>query len=307
MNKTPTKCTQLVPGQPSYIGFSDACKYGAGGCWLSGTKTIRPLVWRVKWPPEVVAEYVATNITINDLEMAGLLLAYMVLEQVVDMPDTHVGLWADNTCCVSWTARMNSGTSKVGQQLTRALAFRFCDNKASPLVPMHIAGKDNPLGDLPSRSFKARREAGNFELDDVQFLTKFNTDFPLMQESSWLMLHLHTRLTSLVFTLLCSQTLPAGSWLRLSKCACAIGSIGNTSAPSTITWTRFSKTVATKLELHSLRVLPNMFVKGMQDEDIKSGLAQYKQRYLPSARSVSWTQNGMSPMSKDAMVSTTKP
>ena len=307
MNKTPTKCSQLVPGQPCYIGFSDACKYGAGGCWLSGTRSIRPVVWRVKWPPEVVAEYVSSNITINDLEMAGLLLAYMVLEQLVPMPDTHVGLWADNTCCVSWTARMNSGTSKVGQQLTRALAFRFCDNKASPLVPMHIAGKDNPLGDLPSRSFKARREAGNFELDDVQFLTKFNHDFPLQQETSWLMLRLHTKLTSLVFTLLCSQTLPAGSWLRLSKCACDIGYIGNTSVPSTLTWTRFSNTVATELGLLSLRVLPNMSVKGMQEEDIRSGLGQYKQRFRPSERSANWTQNGTSPTSKAAMVSTTKP
>ena len=54
MNKTPTKCTQLVPGQPSYIGFSNACKYGAGGClsgWTSkqatsscGSGLVKPLI-----------------------------------------------------------------------------------------------------------------------------------------------------------------------------------------------------------------------------------------------------------------------
>lgn len=308
MSRTATKCSQLVPGDPDYIGFSDACKYGAGGCWLSGRKSLRPIVWRIKWPPEVVAEYVKGNITINDLEMAGLLLAYLILEQVVpDMKDTHTGLWADNTSCVSWTAKMNSGTSKVGQQLTRALAFRFCDNKASPLVPMHIAGKDNPLGDLPSRSFKARREAGNFDLDDVQFLTKFNHDFPLLQETSWLLLRMHTKISSLVFTLLCSQTLSAGSWLRLKKSACDIGSIGSTSVPSKINWTRFSSPVAKQLELHSLRVLPNMYVKGLQDEDIQSGMGQYRQRYRPSERSANWTQNGTLPTPKGAMNTTTEP
>jgi hypothetical protein len=50
MSRVPTKCTQLVPGKPAYIGFSDACKYGAGGCWLSGHKALRPVVWRIQWP-----------------------------------------------------------------------------------------------------------------------------------------------------------------------------------------------------------------------------------------------------------------
>jgi hypothetical protein len=40
--------------------------------------------------------------------------------------------------------------------------------------------------------------------------------------------------------------------------------------------------------LHSSKVLPVMSVKGMQDEDIKLGLAQFRMRYAPSARPSSW-------------------
>ena len=308
MSRTPTKCSQLVPGKPAYIGYTDACKYGAGGVWLSGTKTIRPIVWRIKWPPEVVQAFEEGKTFVNELEMAGLLISYLVLEMVVPMRDTHSALWCDNSSTVSWTGKMNSGKSQVGQQLTRALAFRLCaPNKASPLVPLPIQGRDNYMADLSSRSFKAARGAGNYNLTDVQFLTKFNADFPLQQKASWLMLQLHTRITSLVCTLLCNGTLPVGSWLRLKKFARDIGSIGRTSASQCITWTPFSPMLASKLKLTSSRVLPDMYVKGMQAEEIRSAQAQSKQRLAPSARPSNWTIGGTSPMSRAPTESSTSP
>lgn len=38
IGKQPLKCQQLIPGQPHYIGYTDACKYGAGGIWLQGVE-----------------------------------------------------------------------------------------------------------------------------------------------------------------------------------------------------------------------------------------------------------------------------
>ena len=122
--------------------------------------------------------------------MAGLLLQYLILEQLVDMTGIHSAAWCDNTSAVSWTVRMNSNKSTVGQQLTRALAMRLIVNQSSHLAALSIAGADNNLADLASCSFKQTGAKGNYDLSDAKFLTKFNSDFPLEQDNSWLLLHL---------------------------------------------------------------------------------------------------------------------
>ena len=66
----PTKCAQLVPGLPTYIGHTDASKHGVGGTWLAGTHHLRPMVWRLPWPPTIVARVDSSHLTINDLKMA---------------------------------------------------------------------------------------------------------------------------------------------------------------------------------------------------------------------------------------------
>ena len=289
MSKRPTQCCQLVPGMPAYIGYCDACKYGAGGIWLSGSRNIRPIVWRIRWPPDIVELQAQGKLTINDLEMAGLLLQYLLLEQLVDIKHTHTAAWCDNTSAVSWTRRMSSNVSTIGQQLTRALALRMCANESSHLAPLSIAGVDNDLADLASRSFKQTGTKGNYDLNDSDFLTKFNSDFPLQQGKSWLMLRLHTKVSSLVFTLLRGKTPPTGSWLRLKKSACDIGLTGPTSVTNSIKWTRFSEDLKQKHELTSLELSLTGSVKGMQEEDIRSELARFRQRFAPSGRPLNWT------------------
>lgn len=285
----PVHCQRLVPGTPAYIGHCDACKYGAGGIWMSGSSTLRPIVWRVKWPPEVVHKIESGALTINDLEMAGLLLQYLLLEQLVDMTHLHTAAWCDNTSAVSWTVKMSSSKSMIGQQLTRALALRMLQNQSSHLAALSIAGSDNELADLASRSFKHTRARGNYDLTDLEFLTKFNADFPLQQGASWLLLRLHTTITSLVFTSLLGMTVPTGSWLRLKESGCDIGLTGPTSAVTSIRWTPFSEELQSHHKLHSWQLSPVTSVKGTQDEDIQSALAQFRMRYAPSARPLNWT------------------
>ena len=199
----PTKCAQLVPGWPHFIGFCDACKWGAGGVWLSGKEDIHPTVWRVKWPPDIAQRMISpTNptgdLTINDLEMAGLLLHYLVLEQLVDtLEHKHAAAWCDNTSTVSWARRLSSSKSLVGQRLVRALSIRHVVTKSSPLAPWSIAGANNNMADLASRSFR-KGGKGNFALTDTELLTKFNSTFPLSQDASWHMHTLSTRVSSLV-------------------------------------------------------------------------------------------------------------
>ena len=287
LGKRPTKCAQLVPGQPDYIGHSDACKHGAGGIWLTGHKLLHPLVWRFAWPHKVVAAVEAGALTINDLEMAGLLLHYLVLEAVVPLRHTQAAAWVDNTSAVSWANKLSSKRSKVGQQLVRALAFRFIANESSHLAAMSIAGKDNKLADLASRSFRATGAAGNYCLTDAEFLTQFNHDFPLTQDKSWLLLRPNSRRTSLVCSVLLGETVSTGSWIRLSKSGSDIGRIGATSA-ARLEWTPFSETLQNQTGLMSSKALPALCVKGGLVEDTKSVLAQFRTRYAPLARPSNW-------------------
>ena len=185
---------------------------------------------------------------------------------------------------------MSSMKSKVGQQLTRALALRMVANQASPLAPLSIAGADNDMADLASRSFKHTGAQGNYDLSDLDFLTKFNSDFPLQQGHSWLLLRLSTKLNSLVSAVLQGKTPPTGSWTRLTKSGCAIGLTGpTTSTATTLTWTLFSEELKTQHELTSSVGLQDSSVKGMQVEDIRSELARFKQRFAPSGRPLNWT------------------
>jgi hypothetical protein len=42
LGKGPSHCRELVVDDLGYIGFCDASKLGAGGVWLSGTRTLSP-------------------------------------------------------------------------------------------------------------------------------------------------------------------------------------------------------------------------------------------------------------------------
>ena len=182
----PTHTRELVPGAPAYVGHCDACMFGAGGVWHSGTDDIPPLVWRVPFPPEIQREFITRenpkgSISISDLEMAGLLLHYIVLEYIVDVRHKHVGAFCDNTPTVSWAAKLASKRSRCGGRLLRALALRQRVSRSSPLLTVSIAGVDNDMADIASRSFKGGGAIWKIATDD-EFVLNFNTRFPLPQK-----------------------------------------------------------------------------------------------------------------------------
>jgi hypothetical protein len=145
------------------------------------------------------------------------------------MKHIHTTSWCDNTSAVLWTAKMNSSKSVIGQQLIRALALCMLSNQSSHLAILSIAGIHNDLADLANQSFKYTGVIkGNYDLSDTHFLTMFNSEFPLAQNLSWIMLRLHDVINSLVFTVLRGKTVPMGSWLRLKKSGFDIGHIGPT-------------------------------------------------------------------------------
>lgn len=226
----PTLCKALVVGWPDYIGVKDASGCGVGGVVLGEGLACQPTVFRLEWPAAVKRELVTEanrkgSITNSDLEMAGLLLLWLVLEEVCgDVQNKHVALFSDNDPTVSWVRRMASRHSRVAAQLLRALALRLKRSETCPLTPVHIPGKQNQMTDIPSRSFGSVAEWHCKTDDDL--LTLFNTRFPLPGQGSWRVFQINSAVATKVISVLLMQPTTLAEWRRLPKSGKLIGSAG---------------------------------------------------------------------------------
>ena len=125
----PLTCQNADPRNATLCGILRCLQVWMWGVWLSGKEILPPTVWRFPWPPEIsalmdTAEPPLIKLSINDLEMAGLLLHYMVLEDIADLKHKHFAAWVDNMSIVSWATCFWSRRSMVGQCLVQALSFR---------------------------------------------------------------------------------------------------------------------------------------------------------------------------------------
>ena len=142
----PTQCYELVLDWPDFVGVKDASKHGVGGFIVGERQACTPTVFRMEWPTDIKADIVSTvnpngRITNSDLEMAGLLLLWLIMEDVCHLsPGCHVALFSDNSPTVGWVARMAAKRSLVTAQLLRTLALRLKKTGASPLTPFHVWG-----------------------------------------------------------------------------------------------------------------------------------------------------------------------
>jgi len=84
---------------------------------------------------------------------------------------------------VTWTTKMASKKSRVAAQLVRALALRLNIKQSCPITPVHIPGIENVLTDIPSRSLGSIPEWHC--TTNNEFLTLFNSQFPLPNQASW--------------------------------------------------------------------------------------------------------------------------
>ena len=231
--KYPTKCTELITGHPDYIGIVDAStSEGVGGVIVGENTAMVPTVFRLEWPPEVLA-LVKSNtkpdgkLTNSDLEMAGQFILWLVIERVCpELDSKHVALLDDNAPTVSWIKRMTSTKSDVAAVLLRLLAMRLKGARASPLIPMHIPGPENSISDIPSRSFggKAKWHCKT----DAEFLTLFNSSFPLPNQTPWRLYHLPPSLVSRVISVLVTQASEPAEWRLLKRPKTSTGGTGRT-------------------------------------------------------------------------------
>eukprot|EP00957_Ditylum_brightwellii_P057332 4346368-Ditylum_brightwellii.AAC.1 len=94
-----------------------------GGVWTSGKDSLQPLVWQIEWPPEVRTQIHSTsnpdcNIYINDLELAGTMLGWIILEwDQHSITNKHISMFCDNTSTVNWAAKLCTSKSIAAARL----------------------------------------------------------------------------------------------------------------------------------------------------------------------------------------------
>jgi hypothetical protein len=227
------------------------------------------------------------DLTINDLEMAGLLLQHLALEQLVPLKHEHVAAWCDNTSAVSWAQRMTSSKSRIGHRLVRALMMRI-----NPLVTVSIQGFRNAMADVASRSFGpgSKTLSTTFDTPNLSFLQSFNAEFPLEQNASWQLFRLSSKLSSLVFSELQTQPQSMDSWRRPTRKGNVIGVPGPNFA-STVTWTPSSEMLTQQPPSTPCRPLLNSSDVEASAEGGKLALKLFKSRHVPSAHALNWLQN----------------
>ncbi len=125
----PTRCKELVRAWPDYMGICDASSFGFGGVIVGENSNCPPTVVCLQWPADITNNVKSDSIpngpiTNSNLEMAGLLLVLLVMEEIVrDLRKRNIVLFSNNTPTVSWVTRLSSRHSIVAANLVAALAL----------------------------------------------------------------------------------------------------------------------------------------------------------------------------------------
>ena len=289
----PTKCTQLVSAWPDYIGITDASSFGAGGVIFGERKATPLTVFRVQWPQDITNAVISKKnpcgtLTNNDLEMAGLLLLWLAMEETCpDLEGSHITLFSDNTPTVSWVQRMAAKHSVIAMQLLRILALRLQLSKASPLTPLHIAGVDNEMADIASRSFGSE---GNWLChNDVDLTNLFTSLFPPPTQTSWNVFRHSSGITTRVISALRMQASTTDEWRRLPQKGTFSGPIGPTTS-GLWDWTLSFKTHRTSPKSEPLQGSQPECAQATTDVVAKSQLQRSIRLSEPLARRSPWPQ-----------------
>ncbi len=233
----PTRSWELVAGWPDYIGIVDASGHGVGGVVFGELSACTPVVFWWEWPDDIKQDIISlTNptgrLTNSDLEMAGLVILWLVIEGVChNLCEKRITLFSDNSPTVSWVTRLASKQSLVAEHLIQALALCLKAMHACPLTPMHIEGKRNRIANVPSRLFGSKPAWTC--TDNKELLTLFNTHFPLAQQGFWTVYHPNCAVVMRVISALQMKRFALDAWRRLPIQGRCIGEIG---APMSNTW-----------------------------------------------------------------------
>ena len=293
IHSRPTSVLELTPQLPWFIGYSDACNTGVGGVWTDGARgLLNPIVWRLQWPEDITNSIVSDqnpdgSITINDLELAGVLLAWLVLEVIspLHLKFAPIGIRCDNASTVAWASKLNCTSSLIAGHLLKALATRLHVHQAAPLLTVGIPGIENTMADVASRSFIDT----TYTKSNKSFLQTFSDQFPL-KTTCWKEFHICQRVYSRVISCLRGEPLTMASWLKIPRQEKNIGLIGNITQHST-TKIHTSKPAPMQNKSSSSWLLLLGSGQATTEKESRLPYKQLLKRLQPSPRPANWLEN----------------
>ena len=213
-----------------YQGFVDASKWGVRGVWFGQNNPLQPMTWFVEWPTSIVNQRttdkcVDCSISILELELAGILLQWLVLETIIPaelLQHCSVAIWCNNILAVAWLYKLCNSTSQIVSNIIQALAIRFQKLAVTKLAAEHIPGIFNVMAD-----FNSREHTTNL----TDFLTHFSSKFNPPKNGYWNLCRLRTGLISRVISELSNKPLRMALWRRLPKKGSNIFRLGNNTLP----------------------------------------------------------------------------
>ncbi len=141
-----------------YIGVCDASSHGVGDVIFGKNEACLPTVFRWEWSQDVKDLYPLKTITNSDLEMAGLLSLWLVMETVCDdLRKKSVAFFNSNFPSVGWVCCLAMCKSLVSVHLICALALQLKLKGTCPITPLHIAGKENLMMDITSHHLEGNQ------------------------------------------------------------------------------------------------------------------------------------------------------
>ena len=287
----PTRCRELVAGWPDFIGVVDASSHGVGGVIIGELSECPPTVFRLQWPPDITANVISEatpegTITNSDLELAGLVLLWLMMEHVCGpLAEKRIALFSDNSPTVSWVQRMACRSSLVAEQLIRVLALRFNIHKICPITTLHIAGDQNSMTDIPSRSFGSEQK-WHFQ-SEHELLTFFNANFTLPLQNSWTVCQPTFAIATRVISVLRMTPFTLDDWRRLPAAGKNIGIIGK-STRQLWEWTLTFRVPTSKSGSDSYPVSQQESERDTMVRENKLKIAQSVARLQPLGRRSRW-------------------
>jgi hypothetical protein len=242
-----------------------------------------------------MAENPRGRITNSDLEMAGLVLLWLAMEEVCGpLEEKRLTLFNDNSPTIGWATKLASKQSTVAEHLVQALALRVKLQKACPFTPIHIAGKRMAIADIPSRSFGSN-PAWRCDTDD-HLLTLFNSTFPLPLQQSWTVFRLNCGTVTRVISALRMQPFALDDWRRLPSPGKLVGDIGR---PTSHLWDSIGiySQQRSSNESDALQVSHNEFGQDFTAVDDKFRLQLLQAQSRPLARRYPWPSEPTRPSS----------
>jgi hypothetical protein len=125
----PTCCKELVARWPDYIRVVDASSFGVDGVIIGKLSPCCLTFFQHQWPPDITASVVSHKnrggkITNLDLEMAGLLLVWLMIKHVcTTLTEKCVALFSSNSPTISWVHCMARRSSLMAKQLIQVLTL----------------------------------------------------------------------------------------------------------------------------------------------------------------------------------------